>query len=66
MAMLPLTLLYMFNIQPSMTKPMVPPMVMAMKTRLWLKRTWLSSHDPVNITKYMSTIDVRIMAPNRR
>ncbi|MCZ7538001.1 MAG: hypothetical protein M5T61_20095 [Acidimicrobiia bacterium] len=38
-----MTLLYMFNIQASMTKPMVPPMVMAMKTRLWLKRTWLSS-----------------------
>jgi hypothetical protein len=58
--------LYMFNIQASMTSPMAPPMVTAMNTRLWLKRMWLQSHDPTNITQYMTTMAVRSMAANRR
>gem|GEM_PF-5476847 len=56
----------MLSIQPSMISPMVPPMVRAMKTRLWLKRTWPHSQEPTNITQYMTTMAVRIIAANRR
>ena len=38
-AMFAFAFLYMFSIQASMISPIVPPMVTAMKTRLWLNRT---------------------------
>ena len=65
-AMLPFVLLYMPSIQASMTRPMVPPIVIAMKMRLWLKRMWLHSQEPTNITQYITTMPVRIIAANRR
>ncbi|WP_236828099.1 hypothetical protein [Blastococcus sp. MG754426] len=66
MAMLPFMFLYMLSIQPSMTSPMVPPMVSAMNTRLSLNSTWLHSHVPANIVQYMTTMDVVIIAAKRR
>jgi hypothetical protein len=66
MAKLAFVFLYMLSIHASMTRPMVPPMVSAMKTRLWLKRTWSSSQALTNIVQYMTTMAVRIIAPNRR
>ena len=41
-------------------------MVSAMNTRLSLKRMWLHSHEPTNMTQYMTTMAVRIIAANRR
>lgn len=38
-------------------------MVRAMNMRLWLHRTWLHSQDPTNIAQYITTIPVRIIAP---
>jgi hypothetical protein len=65
-AMFALRLLYMFSIQAIMTRPMAPPMVSAMKTRLSLNMTWSHRHVPTYITAYITTIAVPIIAAKRR
>ncbi len=56
----------MFSIHPSITRPMAPPMVSAMNMRLSLQRICHHSQVLTNITAYMTTMAVRIIAPNRR